>query len=107
MNVLRTLIVLWLSLGVTLPVSAQTFPSRPARIVVPFPPGGTSDATARILAEKLTQHWGQNVLVDNRGGAGGNIAAEHVARSAADGYTLLMGTHGTQASNISLFRKLT
>ena len=107
MNVLRTLIVLWLSLGVTLPVSAQTFPSRPARIVVPFPPGGTSDATARILAEKLTQHWGQNVLVDNRGGAGGNIAAEHVARSAADGYTLLMGTHGTQAINISLFRKLT
>lgn len=85
---------------------AQNFPAKPVRIVVPFPPGGTSDATARLIAQRLTERWKQNVLVDNRGGAGGNIAAEHVARSAADGYTLLMGTHGTQAINVSLFAKL-
>lgn len=85
---------------------AQNFPTKPVRIVVPFPPGGTSDATARLIAQRLTERWKQNVVVDNRGGAGGNIAAEHVARSPADGYTLLMGTHGTQAINISLFAKL-
>ena len=85
---------------------AQNFPVKAVRIVVPFPPGGTSDATARLIAQRLTERWKQNVLVDNRGGAGGNIAAEHVARSAADGYTLLMGTHGTQAINVSLFAKL-
>ncbi len=85
---------------------AQNFPTKPVRIVVPFPPGGTSDATARLIAQRLTERWKQNVVVDNRGGAGGSIAAEHVARSPADGYTLLMGTHGTQAINVSLFAKL-
>ncbi len=106
MNIARALLTT-LPLLVIVPLAAaQSFPAKPARIVVPFPPGGTSDATARILAERLTQRWGQNVLVDNRGGAGGNIAAEHVARSAPDGYTLLMGTHGTQAINVSLFPKL-
>lgn len=88
------------------PGSAQAFPLKPARIVVPFPPGGTSDATARMLAERLTAQWGQNVVVDNRGGAGGTIAAEHVARAAPDGYTMFMGSHGTQAINVSLFKKL-
>ena len=93
-------------LSLCLPVAAQVFPTKPVRIVVPFPPGGTSDATARLIAQRLTERWKQNVVVDNRGGAGGNIAAEHVARSAADGYTVLMGTHGTQAINVSLFAKL-
>ena len=86
--------------------AAQGFPAKSVRIVVPFPPGGTSDATARLIAQKLTERWKHTVIVDNRGGAGGNIAAEHVARAAADGYTLLMGTHGTQAINVSLFAKL-
>ncbi len=87
-------------------VPAQNFPTKTVRIVVPFPPGGTSDATARLLGQQLTERWKHTVVVDNRGGAGGNIAAEHVARSAADGHTLLMGTHGTQAINVSLFAKL-
>lgn len=102
---LRTLLVLAIS-AVALTVHAQSFPAKQVRIVVPFPPGGTSDATARILAQRLTERWGQPVIVDNRGGAGGNIAAEHVARAAPDGHTMLMGTHGTQAINVSLFAKL-
>jgi len=85
---------------------AQSFPVKPVRMVVPFPPGGTSDATGRLIGQKLTERWKQNVIIDNRVGAGGSIAAEHVARSAPDGYTMLMGSHGTQAINVSLFPKL-
>ena len=68
---------------------AQDFPSKPVKIVVPAPSGGTTDALARMMAEKLAAKWGQSVLVDNRGGAGGSIGSEHVYRSAPDGYTIL------------------
>src|SRR4051812_21718402 len=71
---------------------AQTFPSKPIRIVVPFPPGGTSDILSRTIGEKLSAEWGQPVLTDNRPGAAGNIASEYVAKSKPDGYTLYVNT---------------
>ena len=85
---------------------AQAYPAKPIRIVVPFPPGGTSDILARTLGPKLTTEWGQPVVVDNRPGAAGNIAAEHVARSPGDGYTLFVTTVGIHAIHPSLYGKL-
>ena len=84
---------------------AQSFPSRPVRIVVPFAAGGAVDTVARALGQKLGEIWKQPVLVDNRPGAGGNIAAEVVAKSPADGYTLLITTQGFAISP-SLYKKL-
>ncbi len=86
--------------------SGQAYPAKPVRIVVPFPPGGTSDILARIIGPKLTAEWGQPVIVDNRPGAAGNIAAEHVARSPGDGYTLFITTVGIHAIHPSLYSKL-
>ena len=83
----------------------QTYPARPIRWVAPFPPGGTTDIVARIVAEKLGEALGQQVSIDNRPGAGGNIAAEFVAKSAADGYTVLTGFPGL-AINPSLYARM-
>jgi tripartite-type tricarboxylate transporter receptor subunit TctC len=73
------------------PAWAQGFPSKPIRLVVPFPPAGAADLVARLLSERMSADLGQTVIVDNKPGAGGNIAAEVVARSAPDGYTLFLG----------------
>jgi tripartite-type tricarboxylate transporter receptor subunit TctC len=86
--------------------SAQGYPNRTIRLVVPFPAGGTTDILAREVAQKLTEVLGQAVVVDNRPGAAGNIGSDLVAKSAADGYTLLMGTVGTHAINPSLYSKM-
>lgn len=86
--------------------SAQAFPSRPVKIVVPQTPGGASDALARIVGQKLSERWGQPVVVENKAGAGGNVGTELVAKSPADGYTLLMSYVGTQAINGSLYKSL-
>ncbi len=85
---------------------AQTYPAKPIRLVVPFPPGGTTDILAREVGQRLSQSFGQSVVVDNRPGAAGNIGSELVAKSAPDGYTLLMATVGTHAINPSLYAKM-
>lgn len=82
------------------------WPNKPVRIVVPFAPGGTTDILARALAPELGQAFGQQFVVDNKPGAGGNVGADLVAKSAADGYTLLMGTVGTHGINQSLYPKM-
>ena len=88
------------------PDHAQGYPSRPIRLVVPFPPGGSLDVVARAIGQKLTAAWGQPVVIDNRPGAGGNIGADLVAKSAPDGYTILEGALSTHAVNVSLYSKL-
>jgi tripartite-type tricarboxylate transporter receptor subunit TctC len=85
---------------------AQDFPNRPVKLLVPQAPGGASDALARVIAQKLSDKWGQPVVVENRAGAGGNLGMEAVATAPADGYTLLMGYVGTQAINGALYKKL-
>ena len=92
--------VLWLAfLG---NVFAQTYPAKPVKLIVPFPPGGNTDIVGRLIAQKLTDGLGQQVYVENRGGAGGTIGAEAAAKSPADGYTLFFATTGTLASAPSL-----
>ena len=85
---------------------AQTYPAKPVRIIVPFPPGGIADLFARVIGQKFGETWGQPGIVENRPGAGGNIGAEIVAKAPPDGYTLVTGSIGTHAVNVSLFSKL-
>lgn len=86
------------------PVIAQTYPSKPIRFVVPFPPGGTPDIQSRMLADKLTQRLGQPVVIDNRGGAGGILGMEIVAKAPADGYTIVNATVGSWAVTPHLYK---
>src|SRR6478735_1591907 len=88
--------------------AAQTgaFPTRAVTLVVPFPPGGGTDTGARIVAQKLSVKWGQSVVIENRGGAAGQVGADFVAKAKPDGYTLLVGNIGTQSINPVLYKKL-
>src|SRR5262245_26376313 len=93
-----------------LAVAAQApepFPSRTVRIIVAFPPGGGTDIVSRVLGQKLSEAWGQPVVVENRAGAAGIIGTEAAAKSPADGYTLFMGTLGNLAVNPHLYPKMT
>jgi len=87
---------------------AQTpsFPDRPVTLVVPFPPGGGTDAGARLIAQKLSTRWGQSVIIDNKAGAAGMVGSELVSRAKPDGYTLLIGNIGTFSINPSLYKKM-
>ncbi len=104
----RRIALLVLTSAVSAPLigRAAVFPERPMRLIVPFPAGGAADFMARLLAQHLGELLGQQVLIENRGGAGGTLAAELVARAPADGYTLLFATMGTHAINPSLYPKL-
>lgn len=86
--------------------AADSYPTRPIRMIVAYPPGGGTDIVGRLMAQKLTETLGQNVVIDNRGGATGNIGTELASRANPDGYTLLMGNVAPNAINVSLFRKL-
>ena len=97
------------TMGLMVTVShAQTasFPDRPVTIVVPFPPGGGTDAGARLIAQKLSTRWGQSVIIDNKAGASGMVGSEYVSRAKPDGYTLLIGNIGTFSINPSLYKKM-
>ena len=85
---------------------AQSYPSKPVRMIVPFPAGGATDIVGRLIAQKLTESWGQQVIVDNRGGAGGTIGSDSAAKAAPDGYTMLVGTSSTHAVAPSLYSRL-
>jgi tripartite-type tricarboxylate transporter receptor subunit TctC len=86
--------------------AAQAFPSKPVKLVIPFPPGGSLDNIGRLIAQKLSEAWGQQVLIENKPGAGGNIGADAVAKSPADGYAVVMGALSTHAVNPNLYAKM-
>src|SRR5436305_1276430 len=94
-----------LALLLSLSVCAQGYPAKPVRLVIPFPAGGPADGLGRLLSERLKQSWGESVVIENRGGAGGNIGAEAVARAAPDGYTLFLNA-SNHIINASLYDKL-
>ncbi len=105
MQLKRVVLALALMLFAALPLgaSAQDYPIKPIKIIVPFPPGGTADLMARLVSERLSARLGQSIVVDNRGGAGGNIGAEIAAKSPPDGYTLLLGNASVLTINPHLF----
>ena len=98
--------ILSASLVFVAPAYAEDFPNRPITWVVPFAPGGITDTTSRIVAEEMGKALGQTVLIDNRGGGGGTVGTEQVARSKPDGYTMIYGTQGTMAANVTLRKNL-
>jgi tripartite-type tricarboxylate transporter receptor subunit TctC len=95
-----------LALAALAPATAQTYPDKAIHLVVPFAAGGSPDVIARMLGEELGAALGQNIVIENRGGAGGNIAAQYVLDQPADGYTLFLGTSGNMATNKVLYRRL-
>ena len=103
---MRAFLIFCFLLAGALPVAGATYPERPIRMIVPVPPGGSSDFTARIVGQKLVEAFGQNVVIENRSGASGVIASEMVARANADGYTLLMSSSSTHGIGPVLYRKL-
>lgn len=94
------------AIALSVPAVAQDYPTKPVTLVVPFAPGGSSDVISRFVGQKLTEMWKQSVIIDNKAGGAGQIAMQAVARSAPDGYTLILGHIGTLAVNPSMFDKL-
>jgi tripartite-type tricarboxylate transporter receptor subunit TctC len=107
MSLLFRAVVLAALASVAAVLHAQSYPAKPIRIVVPYPPGGTSDILARLIGAKMTESWGQQVVVESRPGANGNIGAELVARAAPDGYVTMLGDIGTLTISPAIYPKLT
>jgi len=95
-----------LFIGFTLSAFAQTYPDKTVRLIVPFPPGGATDVVARALSAKLSPNWKQQLIVENKPGAGGNIGADLVAKSSSDGYTILLSSPAEVAINPSLYSRM-
>src|SRR5436190_12456412 len=102
---MRTLALIAAAL-LSMAANAQSWPQKPVRFIVPFAPGGATDIAARMLGEKLSQLWGQSVLVENRAGAGGSLGAAEAARAAADGYTLFFPSGSVMTANQHVYAKL-
>ena len=105
-TIVRLLLTAAIACGIPAFSQAQTYPTKPIKMILPSPGGATTDTLARIIAAKLQEKWGQPVIVDNRGGAGGNIGAEEASKSAPDGYTLFFSYPAPLAVNKALFTKL-
>ncbi|HVG05493.1 MAG TPA: tripartite tricarboxylate transporter substrate binding protein [Burkholderiaceae bacterium] len=110
MNRFRRGLLAAISVGLIVPATAlaqtSSYPNKPIRIIVPFAIGGIADTFGRVIGIKLTEAWGQPVIIENKTGAGGNIGAEVVAKSSPDGYTLVIGNNGTHAVNVNLFKTI-
>ena len=106
MRVLALTLSAAMALAIPALASGQSYPTRSVKLVVPFPPGGSLDITGRLIAQRLSEIWGQAVVVENKPGAGGNIGADFVAKSPPDGYTILLGALSTHAVNPSLYAKM-
>ncbi len=102
----QVITLLLLALASASALAQADYPNRPVTLVVPFPPGGGTDTGARIVAQRLSMRWGQAVVIENKGGASGQLGADFVAKARPDGYTILMGNIGTQAINPILYKKL-
>src|SRR5882757_11191708 len=100
------LLAVFLASSFISPAVAENFPTRPITWIVPFTPGGITDTTSRLVADEMSKSLGQTVLINNRGGAGGTVGTEQAARANPDGYTILYGTQGTMAANVSLRKNL-
>ena len=98
-RIAQATLVCLLTIAFAAPAGAQAFPNKPVKIIVGFPPGGPLDTHARVLVDQLQKHLGQTVIIDYKAGAGGSIGADMVAKSPADGYTLLMANTGTMVIN--------
>jgi len=103
---MKKLIVFAAAAILSLAAQAQNWPQKPVRFIVPFPPGGATDISARLLGEKLTQLWGQQVVIENRGGAGGGVGAAEAARASADGYTLFFPSGSVVTANQHIYAKM-
>ena len=100
------LLLAFACVGVAPAAQAQDYPSKPLRLIVPFPPGGSTDIVARIVAQKLALRLGQSIVVENRGGAGGTLGAAAAAKATPDGYTLMVGSTSTHSVAPSVYPKL-